>query len=843
MTHGDHISRELIPLTRAQRGVWAAQRLFPTATAYRIGQLVWLDGAVDSAAFGHAVARAFEEADALRARFAEVDGTPWQWIDDSSSLVTEVVEEPADDAAIRHRVRASYDSPADPVGDALSSSTLFHREGGSWVWSFSSHHLLVDAYGLSLFTRRVAEIYTASLAGDDQPGRWFDEWSRVVDDENSAVADTGSPSIPNRWASMFDRSEPLGHAPATRGDDLFLISDRRVAVPLDPSAWSRLQDAARETKVTWAAYLTALWGTYMSLQEGRRELILRVPFMMRNSPAALRTPGMLVTTLPLVVDLDGESPIGDVAGEVGDQLRRTSREKDLTEEHVARRWPGGEFDYRALPHINIKAFDYQADFGGLVGRQETVNPGPIGRLDLTVYSDSVHGSRLELASHERFADADELIAQADRFAGFLEAALRRGPDVRVVDLPSVMTSQESAQTGSWSNGAELEVPDSTLDELVRARAATRPDGIAVIDDASGSELSFAAFDARVNALARLLVAQGVGVGDRVGVLLPRSSDLVVTLAGIIRAGAVWVPADTSYPADRVDYVFMDAGVSVVVTDRLTEAAHRSGLANLASSLVLLDDAHIADALARGAETAPTLSRRLSPNDEVYCVYTSGTTGRPKGVRVTHRGIVNRLAWAQAVHGFGPEDRVLQKTPATFDASLWEFFVPLLVGGAVVVAEEEGHKDPEYLADVIARQQVTVTHFVPSMLQAFLASEPDPGRLSSLRQVFVSGEAFPVSAALEARRVFGGARIDNVYGPTETTVDVTLLSLDVESLSPHLVVVPIGGPGPNVRAVVLDGWLRPVGPGVPGELYLGGVQLADGYVGRFALTAERFVADP
>ncbi|MBW0113776.1 amino acid adenylation domain-containing protein, partial [Pseudonocardia sp. KRD-169] len=313
------------------------------------------------------------------------------------------------------------------------------------------------------------------------------------------------------------------------------------------------------------------------------------------------------------------------------------------------------------------------------------------------------------------------------------------------------------------------------------------------------------------------------------------------------AGAAWVPVDTSYPPDRVEYVFTDAGVSAVITDTATAAAHREGLAGVHAERVCLDDAGVVAELERGRAAAPVLARPLVPADTAYFVYTSGTTGRPKGVRVTHRGIVNRLLWAVEVHGLGPEDRILQKTPATFDACMWEFFGGLLVGGTVVVARDQGHRDPEYLADVIARRRVTVTHFVPSMLQAFLTSEPDPARLRSLRQVFVSGEAFPVAAVAQARRVFGDARIDNVYGPTETTVDVTYLPLDTPdgplALDPRLSVVPIGGPPPNVSTLVLDGWLRPVGPGVVGELYIGGVQLADGYAGRFGLTAERFVADP
>ncbi|WP_281688857.1 non-ribosomal peptide synthetase [Pseudonocardia thermophila] len=843
MNHGGTAAQQLFPLTRAQRGVWAAQRLFPTATAYRVGQLLWLDGEIDTVLFANAVAQAFAESDALRVRFTDGDGEPQQWIDPAATLPTEIVDTAADDAGIRRRVRRSFDVADDLTGSVPSASTLYRRTGGGWAWAFATHHVLVDAYGISLFTRRAGEIYTARLAGAEPAPVSFGAWPDVASAEHERATAPADDAAPPPWAEVFEIAEARGHATAVDSAALFGLSDQKVVVPLAEPAGAALKAAARRLRLNWAAYASALWGLYDALAEGRQDLVLRVPFMMRQDAAALRTPGMLVTTLPVAVRLTGGSTLGDVAREVATQLRTTGREERWTEEQVARGWRGGELDYRTLPLINIKAFDYACRFGDVVGRQETVNAGPAGRLDLTVYSDPVHGFRMELAGNEALLDAAALATHAENFARFVEAAVAVDPDERVAQLPSVVGDADRARVEAWSAGPVHDIPQTHLDALIRAQARRTPDRVAILDDTDGAELTFARFDARTNALAGLLAERGIGVGDRVGVLLPRSKDLVVTLVAIMRVGAAWVPVDTSYPADRVEYVFTDAGVSAVVTDTATAQAHRAGLAGVPAELLLMDDPGVQAELDRGHPEPPALSRPLHPSDAVYFVYTSGTTGRPKGVRVTHRGIVNRLMWALSVHRLGPEDRILQKTPATFDACMWEFFGALLVGGVVVVARDQGHKDPEYLADVIARRKVTVTHFVPSMLQGFLASEPDPARLTSLRQVFVSGEAFPMAAVPEARRVFGDARLDNVYGPTETTVDVSYLHMDDHPLGEHLSVVPIGGTPPNVRLHVLDGWLRPVGPGVVGELYVGGIQLADGYAGRFGLTAERFVADP
>ncbi|TGD36129.1 amino acid adenylation domain-containing protein, partial [Brevibacterium aurantiacum] len=241
-------------------------------------------------------------------------------------------------------------------------------------------------------------------------------------------------------------------------------------------------------------------------------------------------------------------------------------------------------------------------------------------------------------------------------------------------------------------------------------------------------------------------------------------------------------------------------------------------------------------------TTRELSRPLTPADAAYVIYTSGTTGRPKGVTVRHEGVVNRLTWMRDDYQITTSDRVLQKTPMSFDVSVWEFFLAFTTGASMVVAKDGGHKDPEYLADTIASQQVTVAHFVPSMLQAFLAYEPDQEKLVSVRRVFFSGEALPAATAVEADRVFAHAELHNLYGPTEASVDVTGHPVVPDELV-DATVVPVGVPVANTVVRVLDSWLRPVPTGVVGELYLGGIQLADGYVGRHGLTAERFIADP
>ncbi|MDX3119758.1 amino acid adenylation domain-containing protein, partial [Streptomyces scabiei] len=315
--------------------------------------------------------------------------------------------------------------------------------------------------------------------------------------------------------------------------------------------------------------------------------------------------------------------------------------------------------------------------------------------------------------------------------------------------------------------------------------------------------------------------------------LERGVELVVALLAVVKAGGVYLPLDPEYPAERVAVVVEDAVPAVVVTVQAFAGVVPAGV-----PVVVLDAAAVVEESA-GLDGGG-LGVAVLPAHPAYVIFTSGSTGRPKGVVVTHEGIVNRLAWMQQRFELSAADRVVQKTPFGFDVSVWEFFWPLSVGAGLVVARAGGHRDPGYLASLIVGEGVTTAHFVPSMLEAFLAEPAAAGCGGVLRRVVCSGEALSPVVADRFFEVFGGVELHNLYGPTEASVDVTAWECEPGSESG---VVPIGGPVANTRVYVLDEYVRPVAPGVAGELYLAGVQLARGYVGRAGLTAERFVANP
>ncbi|MBM0108947.1 amino acid adenylation domain-containing protein, partial [Steroidobacter sp. S1-65] len=367
--------------------------------------------------------------------------------------------------------------------------------------------------------------------------------------------------------------------------------------------------------------------------------------------------------------------------------------------------------------------------------------------------------------------------------------------------------------------------------LFEEQVARTPNAVAVVYE--DQSLTYGELNAKANQLARYLRQKGVGPDQRVGVCLERSLEMVVALLGVLKSGGAYVPIDPNYPDDRLEYMTGDAAPLVLLTQKKLEARLRPMVGDL-----LAVDGDLGEMSGLDRSNIDAGSIGLSSRNLAYVIYTSGSTGKPKGAMNEHRAVVNRLHWMQAQYGMTSCDRVLQKTPFSFDVSVWEFFWTLLSGARLVVARPEGHKDPTYLQQLIEAAGVTTLHFVPSMLQIFLEQQTKP--CSSVRHIVCSGEELPAALQNKALRRLPHVRLSNLYGPTEAAIDVTFWECKLDESCSR---VPIGRPISNVQMYVLDRHLQPVPIGVSGELYIGGAGVARGYLNRASLTAERFVRDP
>ncbi|QKW29935.1 amino acid adenylation domain-containing protein [Streptomyces seoulensis] len=817
-----------LPLTAAQSGMWYAQALDPLSPAQNTAECLEIDGPLDPAVFAEALRQVVAESDALRVRVQDSPDGPRQHVRahvELPLLVEDLRAERDPERRALAWMRADLAEPFDLAAGPLFQHALFRVGDERWLWYQRIHHLVMDGYGYSLLVRRTAEVHTALARGEQPPACRFGRLADLVEDDAAYRASEAHAADRAHWTAAFaDRPE----APRLAGRGaLPSRTFRRRGARLSPEATERLRDLAAGLRATWPDVLIAAQALYVSRAAGRADVVLGLPMMGRMGGVALRVPGMVMNVLPLRLAVTPEATFAELVRQVVLGVREVRRHQRHRYEDI-RRDLGLLGEQRALvgPLVNIMPFDYGVEFAGSPARARNLSAGPVEDLTVNVYDRADgHGLAIDHDGNPALYDDAALAAHQERFLHLLDRISGSDPHQPTAGL-DIATPQELALVLEEFNHTEQPVPPTTLIGPIEAQAARTPEATALVH--GDTRLTYRELDERANRLAHHLQSLGARPGAVVAVSVPRSAELVVALLAVLKAGAAYLPLDPDYPAQRLAYMLQDAAPVCAITDRAGRLPEDTG--------VPLVDLGTLDVSGRPWVNP---ARALTPAHPAYVIYTSGSTGRPKGVVVPHSAIDNRLRWMQHAYGLTGQDRVLQKTPSSFDVSVWEFFWPLREGATLVVAEPGAHKDPARLARLIREQAVTTCHFVPSMLQVFLAEPAAADCAGPLRRVFCSGEALPRESAHVFARTLPGVALHNLYGPTEAAVDVTYHACDPDGSGP----VPIGRPVWNTRLYVLDAARRPCPPGVPGELYLAGRQLADGYLGRPELTAERFVTDP
>ncbi|NVM88507.1 non-ribosomal peptide synthetase [Variovorax sp. SG517] len=705
----------------------------------------------------------------------------------------------------------------------LRGHAIEEEGSGRWLLQLLHHHLILDHTASQLLVSEVLLILQGRRAELPAPV----PFRHFVAQARQGGAEAGHEAYFRRVLGDVDATTAPFGLDEVRGDGSGVLQSRGE---LEPGLARRLREQARLRGVGAAGVFHLAWALVLACCSARDDVVFGTVLFgrLQAGAEATRAMGMFLNTLPLRVRIDGEADaaLRRVHADLAELLRHEHASLSL-----ARRCSGLPADAPLFTSLLNYRYSPRQDEDGITGV-----PGieSLGGHDRTNYPFVLHvddhGDGFGIT-----AEIDRCV-DARRIRGFVEKALRSlvdalearsGLSLRRID---VLPEDERRRVMSDFNATDADHPRGLLlHQLFERQAAKRPDATALVFE--GRSLSYAELDARANRLARRLRALGVVPDARIGIFMQRSEMLVVALLAVLKAGGAYLPLDPSHPPQRLLEMIEEAGPVAVLAD--------AELAPMLSATVRTLPVDRDDLLEAFAGTTPGTG--LHENNLAYVIYTSGSTGRPKGVMNEHRGIVNRLHWMQQAYALTPDDVVLQKTPLGFDVSVWEFFWPLMAGARLVLARPDGHRDPAYLCELIRASGVTTLHFVPSMLQLFLARLDDVGDVAackSLRRVVCSGEALSAGLARRCRERLPHARLHNLYGPTEAAVDVsawTCGSDDGDS-------VPIGRPVANTRLYLLDDALRPVPIGVAGELYIGGVQVARGYLNQPELTAQRFIAD-
>ncbi|MDR6451563.1 amino acid adenylation domain-containing protein [Variovorax paradoxus] len=827
------------PVSFAQQGQWFLWQLNPGNTAYHVGGGLGFSGPLDIAALRDAMQALAARHEALRTVFRSgAGGLPEQCIQAAVEIAIPFIDLAALDAAARESRYAEVvadvcRTPFDLRAGPLLRGTLLKMAEGEHQLLLMMHHIISDAWSVELMLDELAQLYAMRVQGLPaslpQPeiryvdfARWQRKWLDDGEGERQLAY----------WRGRLGESHPV----------LALATDRPRAADVDYSAAQHtlgvpaqlveaLKRQSREQGGTLFMALLTAFHALLFRHTGQQAIRVGVPVAGRGRPETSGVIGAFINTVVLDARMHGQLRLADLLQQVQGVSLEAQAHQDLPFERLVqalrpeRGHAGSPLFQVMFNHLGQGDRPLQGWPALRVRRIDLAQRAAPFELTLETIERADGGIQANFRYAAELFEPQTMERLAGHYCRVLEAlATRPASTLNELDL---LGDAEKVQLGRWSVNTHSHGEAVPVHRLIERQADRRPDAVAVLfGDVS---LSYGELNRRANQLAHRLIEEGVGPEVKVGIALERSLELVTGLLAVLKAGGAYVPLDPEYPAERIAYMVEDSKLRLVLAhsslaDRLALPAGVPALA-----LDKLD-------LGSMAQTDPVVA--LNGENLAYVIYTSGSTGRPKGAANRHAALHNRLAWMQAAYPIDGADTVLQKTPFSFDVSVWEFFWPLMAGARLAVAAPGDHREPARLAQLIERHGVSTLHFVPSMLQAFLAHDGIEA-CTSLRQIVCSGEALPVEAQLGVFKRLPQAALHNLYGPTEAAIDVTHWTCRSDGRSQ----VPIGRPIAGTQAFVLDADLNLAAPGVAGELYLGGIGLARGYVERAGLTSERFVADP
>ncbi|MEH2435907.1 MAG: non-ribosomal peptide synthase/polyketide synthase [Nostoc sp.] len=827
-----------LPLSYAQQRLWFLDQLEPNSAFYNIPMALRLVGNLNQPALEQSLLEIIHRHEALRTNFITVDGKPSQIIQTQTNWTVSVIDlkylsTTDQEITSQELARQQAIEPFDLANGALIRTTLLVLSETEHILLVCTHHVVSDGWSMGVFVQELAALYDAYAQG--QPSFltplliqyadfaiWQREWLQGNVLQNQLTY----------W------QQQLANAPAL----LSLPTDRpRPAVQTFAGAYQkfalsaeltgRLTQLSQQQGVTLFMTLLAAFDTLLYRYTGQLDILVGSPIANRDRSEIEGLIGFFVNTLVMRTDLGGNPSFSELLTRVREIAMEAYSHQHLPFEMLVEALQP-ERDLSHTPLFQVMFTLQNAPISTFELNQLSVSStlieGTTAKFDLTLSMENTATGVVGVWEYSTdLFDAGTIERMTGHFVTLLESIIAN-PQQSISQLPLLTEVEQQQLLVEWNN-TQVDYPlDKCLHQLFEEQVARTPDAVAVVFE--NQQLTYQQLNCRANKLAHYLQPLGVGADVLVGICVERSLLMVVGLLGILKAGGAYVPLDPDYPQERLSFMLEDAQLRVL----LTQQQLKEKLPQHQGQVVYLDTDW--QFISQSSQENPITT--VQDSNLAYVIYTSGSTGKPKGAMNTHLGICNRLLWMQQAYQLTAVDCILQKTPFSFDVSVWEFFWPLITGARLVVAKPDGHKDSAYLVNLILEQQVTHVHFVPSMLQVFL-EEPSLENCRSLKRVICSGEALPVELQ---ERFFTRleCELHNLYGPTEAAIDVTYWQCFPDG---NLRTVPIGRAIANTQIYILDEHLQPVPVGVAGELHIAGLGLARGYLNRKELTTEKFISNP
>nr|AGZ05277.1 McyC [Nostoc sp. 152] len=823
----------------AQRRMWILHHIDEYSSAYNIRLAMRINGRLNISAFEKAFQKIVSRYEILRTTFTSLAGTIQQIVHEQISkeqllFFRDLREQKDAEIVADTLIQESANSRFDLEKLSLMRVLLVQLKSDEFLFCLTIHHIIGDARSLDILFQEFVILYsaftqqeTATLPQLPLQYKDYAAWQNKLLESEEVIEQH------NYWCDRFSEQPPILNLPTDFPRPKFKSSQAAIyTYHLSPSLGEQLRTLATKNHTTLFITLLTLFKILLYRYTEQRDLVIGVPISGRNHPDLENQVGFYVNTLALRTLLPEDGTFKQALAEVTntcldayeysdypfDKLISTlDLERDLSRNPL--------FDVMfSLLSQESKAV---MKIPGLEHQQYPLAPRT-AQFDLSwSFFEDANDLRLVIEYEPDIFREEAIARMSGHFLQIIQAVVEN-PNCQFSQI-NLLTPEERYQLlTEWNNTAVSYPQDKCIHQLFEEQVKLNPDAVAVIFE--GQKLTYQQLNERANQLAHYLQRKGVNIEVLVGIFIERSLEMVIGLLGILKAGGAYLPLDPSYPAERLAYMLSDSAVSILLTQQSLIASLPE---NQAQVLCLDSDWQLI-----ANYNQHNLVNRVTWENLAYVIYTSGSTGKPKGVMNIQRGICNNLLQAISTHSLTANKRILQITPFSFDVSVWEIFCPLIAGATLVVAKPEGHKDTNYLINLIAQQKVTHINFVPSMLRVFL-QEANLENCHALQQVFCGGEALSYELTQQFFERFN-CELYNFYGPTETAIDATCYQCTPQSSHQ---IIPIGRPIANTQIYILDAHLQPVPIGIIGELHIGGYPLARGYLNQPELTAKKFIYNP
>jgi len=829
------------PLSFAQERMWFLAQYEEANTAYLRTAAFRLKGVLNVEAFQQSLAKIVERHEVLRTTFHSRDGLPVQIVSEACPVPVRHqdlsdLHEPERMRRFRQLAREEVHRPFDLSRDLMLRSTLFKLGGQDHVLLLTMHHIASDGWSQGVLLNELNEFYNGYCAG--LPPKLpelsiqyadFAIWQREIFQGQTLAQDL------TYWREQLSGAPAVLRLPTDhQRPELQTYRGARQSLTLSKALTESLKDLSRQERVTLFMTLLAGFNTLLFRYTGQEDILVGTPVANRNRVEFEGLVGFLVNTLVLRTNLSGDPNFRELLRRVREMTLEAYAHQDLPfEKLVEMLQPERNLSYSPVFQVMFSLRNLHAEvppLGGLKVEEIDCDPGA-AQFDLTIeVIERPEGLSCLAIYRTDLFEAETVRRLLGHYQTFLEGAVK-DPDSRLSALP-ILTEPERRQLLVEWNQTQKGYPQKCMHELFEEQAARTPEAAAVLFE--GRQLTYGVLNERANQLALHLVSLGLRTDDCVGICMQRSPEMVVALLAVLKAGAAFLTLDPSSPQARLAFMMEDARVSLVLTERRLLELVRGYVAEVICMDVLV-------VASDGKSSTP--HKKPTPDDAAYIMYTSGSMGKPKGATLNHRGVVNYLTYLKQTYNLGATDTVLQLAALSFDPCVREIFGPLSVGGRLLLVEESGARDPDFLLSIIGEEGVTCLLGIgPTMLNALAsAAKQASASLPSLRVVLVSGEKLLRADWASAVEALGRhVLLVNHYGPTECTMTSTYYRIENPPFRPT---IPIGRPILNTELYILDRSLNPVPVGVPGEVHIGGVGLARGYINQPELTSKRFIPHP